>query len=445
MKWRSRKVYIGGAVAVVLALVALGALSGSDDDITTVQAELAYLDEIAEVVSASGRVEPQTRVDITSEVSAQIIDTYVREGDRVARGDALLLLDTVQLRTDEAQARYSMEELTARAKAARAGYERDKLAYERQSALHKQGLASETEYTNSRFALDGSMATWEAMRAQVNTAAARLEKARDNLRKTRIVAPMAGVVTYLGAEVGEIAQAQTAFTQGKTLLTIADLSVFEVEVDVDETEISKVYFDQAADIRVDAFHDTTFEGRVVEIGNSARVLGEGTEDYTTSFRVKVRFADSGLPMRPGMSATVDITTSREDEALLIPYAAVVTRKIDLDSVRSAEQSKPDSDEVVAAEPEPTPAQADTTGETGGKRKKSKKEKKTGVFVCRDGKAHFVEVTTGIADEQSIVALTGIVPGDTVISGSFQTLRSLSDGEAVQIEESSLEDMGSEES
>ena len=96
MKWRSRKVYIGGAVAVVLALVALGALSGSDDDITTVQAELAYLDEIAEVVSASGRVEPQTRVDITSEVSAQIIDTYVREGDPVARGDALMLLYTVQ-------------------------------------------------------------------------------------------------------------------------------------------------------------------------------------------------------------------------------------------------------------------------------------------------------------------------------------------------------------
>jgi len=239
---------------------------------------------------------------------------------------------------------------------------------------------------------------------------------------------MPGKVTSLACEVGEIAQAQTSFTQGKTLLTISDLAVFEVEVDVDETEVAKVKIGQEAKIRIDAFADTTFAGYAVEIGNSALLSGQGTENYTTSFRVKVRFAESHESIRPGMSATVDITTSHVEDALLIPYAAVVTRQFDDEKKKSEANA---GGGAVAAESDSGTVQSTADSAAAGHR--HKKVKKTGVFVCRSGAAHFVEITTGIADDRNIVALTGLAPGDTVISGSFQTLRKLKDDEKVKIE------------
>lgn len=424
MKWRSKKTLFWGLGVVVVAVTAVTLLSGSDDDGTEVTVDVAFRDEISEIVSASGRVQPQTKVDITSQVSAQIIQIFVKDGDYVERGQPLVLLDTVQLKSDVEQAQYTLEELTARAEAARSNYERDRLEYERQQKLRGQNLASETALTDAQFAHESSKADYQAMGAQVNQVRSALEKAKDNLRKTRITAPMPGKVTSLACEVGEIAQAQTSFTQGKTLLTISDLAVFEVEVDVDETEVAKVHLDQPAEIRIDAFGDSTFAGHVVEIGNSALVSGQGTENFTTSFRVKVRFNDSHEAIRPGMSATVDITTSKLSDALLIPYAAVVTREFD-------PNKKPDTPDsgggAVAAETDSSASDADTSHASG----KIKKVKKTGVFLCKEGKATFVEITTGIADDRNIVALTGVATGDSVISGSFQTLRKLQDKDKVK--------------
>ena len=439
MKWRSKKVMFSGLGLSVLLAVVIVSVSGSGDDRTPVQADLAYTDEISEIVTASGRVQPKTKVDITAQVSAQIQEIYIKDGDAVQHGQALLLLDTVQLMSDVAQMQFSLEELNARADAAKSTFERDRLEHERQQKLHKQNLASETQFTNAKFTFQTSKANYQAMRAQVNTAQARLEKAQDNLRKTRITAPMNGIVTFVGCEVGEIAQAQTSFTQGKTLVTVSDLTVFEVEIDVDETEIAKVQLDQHAEISVDAFADTTFDGTVMEIGNSAQVSGQGTENFTTSFRVKVRFTETDAAIRPGMSATVDITTAHEEDALLIPYAAVVTREFDPDEEKETQADTGDG--VFAAEPD-TETEIETTTDADAKSgsKKTKKIKKTGVFICKDGLAKFVEITTGIADERNIAALTGVAPGDTVISGSFQTLRKLEEDETVQIEERSLEAM-----
>jgi HlyD family secretion protein len=451
LKKRSKWLIIGGVVTVVGVAVIGTAFSGSDDDAKIVQADLAYYDAISEIVTASGRVQPETKVDIVAEVSAQIIQLHVSEGDVVHRGQPLLLLDTVQLRADKAQASYSLDEIKARAEANRSQYEKDKLDFERQSRLYGQKLTSETEYTNARFAYESSKANYEAMQAQVKTQRARLDKALDNLNKTLITAPMSGVVTYLNVEAGEIAQAQTAFTQGKTLMVISDLSAFEVEVDVDETEIAKLSLGQTADIRLDAFRDTTFKGEVAEIGNSARVEGEGTEDYSTNFLVKVQFLESNPSIRPGMSATVDITSARAEEALLIPYASVVTREYDPDSVASlvygekAEETTGDG--VYAAETDDHEREVvqspDSVGTDSLQKKRGGKEDKvklSGVFIVEDGKARFVEVKTGIADDRNIVAMTGVNPSDTVISGSYQTLRQLEIGDAVELDERSKEKM-----
>jgi len=283
---------------------------------------------------------------------------------------------------------------------------------------------------------ENSRANYQAMLAQVETARARLDKANDNLTKTLIKAPMPGVVTFLSVEAGEIAQAQTAFTQGKTLMTIADLSVFEVEIDVDESEIAKILLGQKSKIKVDAFRDTSFEGSVVEIGNSATVANAGSDNYTTSFRVKVRFDKAEVTFRPGMSATVDITTNKAENALLVPYAALVTREFDPDSLKAKTETAESSGIIQQA----NAAEKAVPVEDGTKRKKSTKIKKSGIFVVRDGKAKFVEIATGIADERNIVALTGIVPGDTVISGSYQTLRKIAEGDAITIEQASIDKM-----
>ncbi len=448
-KERSKKKIIIIAVIAIVVVVIIGAnWAGNGDDSTQVQTDLVYNDEISELVTASGRIEPQTKVDITAEVSAQIFRVFVKEGDYVMVGQSLILLDTVQLKSDVSQARYSLDEITARAAAAKTQYEKDKLEAERQSSLYEQGLTSETEYTNAQFAYESSKANYEAMLAQQKTGQARLEKAQDQLSKAHIVAPMEGIVTYLDAEAGEIAQAQTAFTQGRTLATIADLSVFEVEVDVDETEIAKVSLDQPADIRVDAFRDTTFEGSVVEIGNSARVEGQGTENYATTFRVKVRFSKPEANIRPGMSATVDITTAKEENATLIPYASVVVREFDTDSLqgepKAADQNNGMVRGVNAAEIDADTAAKEPEAAEGDNQEKKEKVKKSGVYVVKNGVAKFVEVETGIADDLNVVALTGVSPGDTVISGSFQTLRKLEDGDEVSIDERSMKKMRDED-
>jgi len=436
---------LGGGLLVVVVILVIAVFAKSDEKVTTVQADLAYVDDISEVVTASGKISPQTKVDIVAEVSAQIINISVREGERVVRGQDLILLDTIQLKSDVQQARFSMDELTARTEAARAQAERDRLEYERQERLFNQKLTSEVTFTDSKYAYENSRANYEAMQAQVQTGQARLEKAEDNLTKTRIRAPMDGIVTFLNTEVGEIAQAQTSFTSGKTLMTVSDLSVFEVEIDVDETQIAKLKLDQPAKIRVDAFRDTSFAGVVTEIGNSALMTGQGTENMSTSFRVKIRFTDTDVAVRPGMSATVDVTTGLAEDATLLPYAAVVTREINADSLAAKDQTTGESSGLAnnaqASVGVAVAAGTDSTNQAVNKsRKKKEMIRQSGVYVIRDGKAKFIELETGIADARNIVAMSGLAPGDTVISGSFQTLRKLHDGDVVKIEESSLQRM-----
>ncbi|MBU0985353.1 MAG: efflux RND transporter periplasmic adaptor subunit [candidate division Zixibacteria bacterium] len=447
LRLRSKKFWIIGLIVVAVAVAGYVSMTGGGEEATSIQAELAFRDEIAEKVTASGRVQPQTRVNITSEVSAEILKLYVSEGNRVVKEQPLVLLDTVQLRANVAQARYSLDETTARAQAANTDFKRAKREFDKQTSLYAKQLTSETAYTDAQFAFESAEANLKAWEAQVRTQQARLDQTADNLTKTTIRAPMDGIITYLDVEVGEIAQAQTAYTQGKTLMTISDLSAFEVEVDVDETEVAALKIGQATDIRVDAFRDTSFAGSVVEIGNSALVQNQGSENYSTTFKVKVRFDETDAGIRPGMSASVDVTTAAEDNAMLIPYASVVTREFDPDSARKTPPSEDSGliQTVNAAEiddQEVSSGNVSDSTETGAEtpHKKGEKIKKTGVFVVCDGIAKFVELGTGIADDRNIVALNGINPGDTIVSGSFQTLRKLKDGDRVAIDERSLETM-----
>jgi len=278
----------------------------------------------------------------------------------------------------------------------------------------------------------------EATEAQAKQAQFRYEKQLDNLGKATIVAPMNGVVTFVDCEVGEIAPAQTGFTQGKTLMTVSDLSVFEVEVEVDETEINKVTLGQAVEIEVDAFPDTTFVGNVVEIGNTAIVSRAGTQDQATNFKVIVEFADSDVSVRPGMSATVDVTTRQRDQTLSVPFSAVVIRSFDMDSLIAAREGEQTAgttlvNEVNAAE------NGDIELDKPKKKSEVKREDLKGVFVIKDGKARFVEIKTGIADQKYIEITSGLESGDSVVAGPYKSLRKIKDGDNLELEKEEEEE------
>lgn len=426
-----KKIIIAAILLVVVVLVVLNVTRDKESGTPVRAAEVEQRD-IVEIVSASGSVQPQTKVNITSQINGEVVDLRVREGDRVEKGQLLIVLDTVQLRSDLDRAEYQLEETKARLAGAKASLEQAEDEYQRQKQLFDRGLTSETAYKDANWAYLNAEATHNALNAQVKQLQAAYEKQLDNLQKAKIVAPMSGIITFLDTEVGEIAAAQTAFTQGKTLMTISNLDVFEVEVEVDETEIAKVDLHQKATIELDAFPDTTFQGEVVEIGNTAITGGLNSTDQSTNFRVKVIFHESGAKVRPGMSATVDITTATLSNATAVPFAAVVMREINPDSVKTPgrdmneEEAAQQGGGVQAAE-----GDGDSVTDKSGE-EEEKLEEVRGVFVISNGEGHFRPVTTGIADQKYIAITSGIQPGDTVISGPYRVLRSIKDGDAVRI-------------
>lgn len=426
-----KKIFIILGIVIVVAVLVYVNLSMNTTKSTDVHAEETKARKLVELVSASGRIQPQTKVDITSEVNGEIVQLLAKEGDFVNQGDYLIILDTVQLRTAVDQARFAMSEMQARLEGAEAVMNQNKEEFERQQRLYKDNLTSETSFTNAKYSFLNSQSSYNATLAQSRQADSRYEQAVDNFKKAKIAAPMSGIITYLDCEVGEIAQAQTAFTQGRTLMTISNLEVFEVEVEVDETEINKVKLLQEVDIEVDAFTDTVFSGEVVEIGNTALISGTGTQDLSTNFKVKVIFKDRNVQIKPGMSATVDIITHKIDNALSIPYSSVVMRSFDMDSLMLARENegKPGSSEMVtsaqAAENEDEGMDEDSEDIT-------ENEEIKGTFVVRDGKARFVQIETGIADQKNIQVTSGLEIGDKVISGPYKVLRTIKDGEAVEI-------------
>lgn len=434
---KTKKIILFGIIGVVVIAIVYMNFVSNTEHTTKVNAEKAETRELVEQVSASGRIQPQTKVNITSEVTGEIIALKVKEGDYVNAGQMLIVLDTVQLKSNVDEARFAMTEIEARLEGSKVTMEQAKEEYERQERLFKDDLTSETAHNDAKYAYLNAVSSYDAMKAQAKQYSSRLEKQLDYLSKAKLVAPMSGIITYVDCEVGEIAPAQTAYTQGKTLMTISNLDVFEVEVEVDETEINKVELGQKVDIEVDAFADTVFPGQVVEIGNTALISSLSSQEQSTNFSVKVIFQETGVKIRPGMSATVDIITNKKENALSVPYSAIVMRSLDIDSLEQAKAGGMANAEVDTEDSETSSmvssvqaAESDTK-EVNDKSDEVKREDVKGVFVIRDGKARFVEVETGIADQQNIEVISGIEDGDVVVTGPYRVLRSLHHNDAVE--------------
>jgi HlyD family secretion protein len=405
------KILLIGVGALVVAGAGL-AISSRCRDQGKVEVETAAVEarQIIQTVDATGRIQPVTQVNISADVSAKITRLEVKEGDWVEKGELLLELDRerylaevesaeANLRASQAGARVAEENLAK----VRKDLERIRSLFEQklesQSSLDAAEATAEVEHARHRSSLDG-----------VEQSRAALKQARDALSKTTIYAPMSGTISKLNKEVGEIALGSQF--QEDVILELSNLAGMEALVDVDENDIVQLAIGDKAKIEVDALPGVTFEGEVTEIANSAKVAAAGTADQKTEFEVKIAILDPGTQLRPGMTASAEITTEVRESALGVPIQSV--------AVRTPDQ--------LGAKPAEGGAEGATSRFTPDK---------SGfvqvVFVVEDGVAKARQVKTGIQSDTHIELLEGISAGEQVVTGSYRAIsRDLKDGTAVTV-------------
>jgi HlyD family secretion protein len=397
-KW----IFIIGGVIVVVVFVML-ALKSSNVKKTNVTVERAGRGEITSIVTATGKVKAQADVQISADVMGRIESLPVKEGDRVKTGQLLVEIDSRSREMDLAQARGSLL-------SAQSALENARINLDREKALLAKNLTSQAQ-------VDVSQSSYDQAAAQVQIDQAVLDRAQDQLDKCTIKAPMSGIITQLNSEAGEMVVIGTMNAAGTVIMVISDLSTIEIEAEVDETDIASVNVGQDVRISLDAFPDTTFRGKVIEVGNSAQTSTTYgvASDQVTNFLVKVLITDTIKNIKPGMTASVDITTAHRPDAIKIPSGAVVMR--------------PEGTENEPLTPDPQRKVAGKTEEVK-EALASKKKDIDGVFIVTGQQAKFVPVKTGIRDQQNVEIVSGVSEGDSIITGPYKTLRTIKQGEYV---------------
>ena len=377
-------------------------------------------------VSGPGHVDSEARVDISAHLPGKITRLAVREGDRVTRGQLLLELDRTQYEARLKESKSRVDAMRSEVELARAQFDKAKLDLQRIEGLHARNVSSDQELEVARTERRVAEARMNSAENTYQQVVAAQLAAQDDLDKCRYTAPMDGIVSQLNVEEGEIAVTGTMNNPGTVLMSIADLSRMEVESEIDETDVVDVRLGQPVKIKVDAFPDTSFVGTVSEIANTAVTRNRGTQEEVTNFTVKVVFAEPRTDLRPGMSATVEIETAWREQAVKAPIQAIVSRDPEretkaLEQAATAGKKRPKGDTATAAE----------STETNAGDEAEREKRVDGVYVIRDGRAHFVPVKTGISDDRFVEVVEGLAAEDKVITGPYQTLRTLESGKKVQ--------------
>jgi HlyD family secretion protein len=410
----------GGALLLVLLIVANVARQGGKKG-TAVQLARVRVEDVVSTVRAPGKIEPRTQVKVSADIMGKIVRLAIKEGDRVRKGQLLLQLDETQYRSLFNQARAALASARARRTESAAALRVAESSYKRQKALWEQKLLSQAEWDQANNHHEAAAVAVATAAEEVARAQAALQGAADNLAKTRFVAPFDGVVSALNVEEGEIVIMGTMNNPGTQILVVSDLSRMLVRADVDETDVVNIRLGQKAKITVDAMPDTSFPGSVVEIGNTAKRGTTGISEGQTNFEVKVVFDQTVPEVRPGMTADVEVETAMHPKATAVPIQAVVVRsERELErAARRGKERRPRRSDAIAAE-----------DDTAGKRDKEI----TGVFVMREGVAHFVPVHTGIASETMIEIFGSVKTGESVVSGPYKALRELKPKQKIRRED-----------
>lgn len=448
MKKKKLLYWIIGGFAAIIILLLLVKGSGKDDG-TKVAVDKAAKKDIIEVVSASGKIFPEIEVKVSSDVSGEITDLTVEEGDSVKKGQvvARIYADIYGSMRDRAAASVSQQQAelansSATLNAFKAKLDQAKASFDRNNELLRQKVISRSEFETAEATYKAALADYNAAVQRINSsrfgvasAQANLTEANKNLGRTTITAPMSGTVSLLSVKKGERVVG-TAQMTGTEMLRIADMNTMEVQVDVGENDIPKVKYGDSAIIEVDAYNNRKFKGVVTQIASSSKgaataTSGTSSAEQVTNYVVHIRIVPESykdlvdpenkrrFPFRPGMSANVDIQTRTEKQVLAIPINAVTTRN----PADTAKQAGKDKKEKEAA---PAPAATETGNE--------KKDFTEVVFVLqKDNTVKMVEVTTGIQDDNNIRITSGLKEGDEVVSGPYTAVsRTLENGKKVKV-------------
>ncbi len=380
---------------------------------TEVRMEQVARRDLVSAVTASGKIEPQTSVDISADITGRIIRIAVEEGDLVTKGQFLLQIDPAQYQAAVSRAEGVVSSTQATLLQVRASRDQAERAWKRAEQLTKLGpnLIAPAAAEEARTALDVAEATYQATRAQLDQSRAGLREARDNLAKTRLVSPISGRVVRLAVEEGEVAVPGTFSRETGLLLTIADLSVILAKVQVDETDVVRLSQGDSVEVTIDAYPDSAFMGRVTRISQSAKLTNtqtaSGSNDRAVDFDVEIRLDAPPENVRPDLSCTARIITDIRENALSIPIIALTVR-----------------------DHEPVPNENNPALDTMSRRRPGEREEE-GVFLVQNGLANFRPVKVGIAGDEYFEVLDGLRGGETIVAGTYQAIRDLRDGARVR--------------
>ena len=402
------------AVAVILLVVLGGAatisLTVTRDTGTPVRIDTVATRDLVATVTASGNVRATRKVDISSDISARVSELLVEEGEDVEEGQVLIRLDPTRYQAALDRSRANLSQVRAQVSQSNANFLRAERQAQRMASIWATDslLVSRQDVENAQTDLEIQESMLEAAEYGVGQARAAVEEALDQLSKTVIVAPMTGRVTRLNVEEGETVIVGTMNNPGSLVLTVSDLSVMEVVLEVDETDMPVVALGDYATVELDAFPELEFPGYVTQIGNSAirppsQSAGSG-QTPTIDFEVIVTLLDPPAELRPDLSATAEVVTDTRNNQLSIPIIALTLREED---------------------------EEEGGGGSNGNGSGDKPDPIEGVFVVRGGRATFTPVEVGIAGQEYFEVISGLALGDTVVSGPYQVVRELEDGDAVR--------------
>ncbi len=420
------KAAIGIGVAVILAVVVWASIARKDKNLVRVTTTKVAKVPLVATVSCNGRVQAQTKVDISSQVMGQIVTLAVREGDVVKKGDLLLQIDKVQYDANAQATQAALDALFVQRDADKLTREQAERDLERTKKNFAAKIETEQNLQKAQLALDSARAAEVADARRIDQARANLLANKDSLRKTTLVSPINGVVTAKPVEQGENAIVGTMNNPGTVLLTVSDMAVVEGEMEVDETDIPHVKVGQKATLTFDAYPEKKFDGVVTEIGGSPITKSAlGTDSSAVNFKVKVQVKNPPSNIRPGFSVSGKIETDRREAALAIPIPAlVVADPASLERKKPGAKATPPSGSAVAA-PAPTPAAGS-----------DKKKDVEGVFVVtKAGTVEFRKIKTGINADLQTEVVEGLAEGDEVVTGPFKALRQLKIGDRVKVDNS----------
>jgi len=431
---------------VLVLLVAAGgagaAFARRGDQGTTVTVEAIQKRDLDAIVTASGKIQPKKTVNISAQTMGRVTRLAVEEGDRVRAGQFLLQIDPVTaeaaVRRDIAAvagAETGLEQSRVSLLSARANLDLAQKNLKRQQELWSAGLTTRETLERAQSEVEMRDSDVKAREqeiknreTQLNQQKAGLASSEHTLSQVRFDAPFDGIVTRRNIEEGENVVVGTMNNAGTVLLTVADMSVIEAEVEVDETDIPFVQLGQVAKIKIDAIADREFTGKVTEIGNSPiQVQGGGTTRTATNFKVTVQIDGTIPDVRPGFTCTAEITTATRKQVVSVPIQAMTVRELLYDAQGNVvHEPRPPRARFRFGAQQPVQAPAPAELKPGEKR-----EEKEGVFLMKDGKSQFMIVKTGIAGERYLEVLTGLKDGDQVITGPFDSVRGMYDGDAVK--------------